>query len=261
MDPQSLALVRNELARRGVLFSEPPSAWIRPHEGRLTDAMAEPLERHPCVLWLAQREGARPSAWELEAAANFLLDRPMIPGAQGERHRVDSFEGISRGAEQAAAFAARAGGGRAAKERAVDVAHELLANALLDAPVDAEGRPRYAHRRHEQPQIAPEDACALEVGAEGDRLYLSVVDRFGRFGPEPLVRALRGVGARAKVDASGGGAGLGLRRLLDSSELLAIRVRRGRATEVVAVISLGDERRRSGGHKSLFFRADGVESA
>ncbi len=281
MESHSLALVRNELARRGVAFTDSPAApgallaepsglntlasgpaaWILPHGGRLSEALADPLERHPRVLWLAQRDGAQPADWELEAAANFLLDRSLIPAPHGLRQRVDSFEGISRGSAWAAECAAKAGGGRVAQERAQDTAHELLANAILDAPVDAEGKPRYAHRRHEQPQIAPEDACALEVGAEANRLYVSVVDRFGRFGPGPLVKALRGIGGRAKVDSSGGGAGLGLRRLLESSELLAVRVRWGRATEVVAVISLGDERRRSGGQKSLFFRADGVESA
>jgi hypothetical protein len=101
--------------------------------------------------------------------------------------------------------------------------------------------------------VAPEDTCHLAYTVEDGRMWLEMVDRFGRLTPAPYARALEGWGGRVKVDASGGGAGLGLRRILEHSDLVAARVIAGRESRVVCVVDLGEARRRATQPKSLLF--------
>jgi len=39
-----------------------------------------------------------------------------------------------------------------------ELAHELLMNAMYDAPVDVQGRPKYAHDRKQSITLDPEEA-------------------------------------------------------------------------------------------------------
>lgn len=84
-------------------------------------------------------------------------------------------------------------------------------------------------------------------------MWLEVVDRFGGLRPGPFARALGGWGGRVQVDASGGGAGLGLRRILEHSDVVAVRVAAGRESRVLCVVDLGEARRRATQPKSLLF--------
>lgn len=138
----------------------------------------------------------------------------------------------------------------------VDVVHELAANALLDAPADAKGNPKYAHRRGPDVQIAPEDACEVFAAVEEDRIYLGARDRFGRFDPKFLARAIEGLDERARLNTSGGGGGLGLRRMVEQSDLLAVRVVPGKMTQMLCVVSLQPIRRRRATPKSLMVRVE-----
>jgi hypothetical protein len=56
-----------------------------------------------------------------------------------------------------------------------------------------------------------------------------------------------------QVNVSGGGAGLGIRRILEQCDLIAIRVVPGRETRVLGVVGLGDARRRAALPKSLLY--------
>lgn len=149
------------------------------------------------------------------------------------------------------------GAPRSAASACADVLYELAANALLDAPVDADGQPTYAHRRDDPGlQISPEDAAVVAFGVKGTRAYLGAVDRFGRLTAEPLARTVEGLGARARVNHAGGGAGLGLRRIVEQSGLIAARVVPGQLTEVLCAVDLEEVRRRATGPKSLFFSVE-----
>ncbi|MFP2933856.1 hypothetical protein ACLESO_53750, partial [Pyxidicoccus sp. 3LG] len=124
-----------------------------------------------------------------------------------------------------------------------------------DAPVDGRGQHLYAHRRTEVREVEPEDACELAWAVADGRIWLEVVDRFGGLRPGPFARALDGWGGRVQVDASGGGAGLGLRRILEHSDTVAVRVTAGRESRVLCVVDLGEARRRATQPKSLLFCA------
>jgi hypothetical protein len=111
----------------------------------------------------------------------------------------------------------------------------------------------HAHRRAEVQEVDPEDACELGLAVDGSRIYLEAVDRFGRLTTAPFARALESYGGRVQVNSSGGGAGLGLRRMIEHSDDIGVRVVRGRESRVLCAVDLGDARRRAALPKSLLF--------
>ncbi len=224
------------------------------YDGRLAPASASLFARRQGALLVAQRDESGPAAWELELVRRFVTRAPLLPSAATvEELELVSMECLSRVADRVRHLVAAAGGSQADQDVGSDVVYELGANALLDAPVDEAGQPRYAHRRHESPQIARDDACRLELAVDEGLLFVCATDRFGRLTPDPISRTISGLGQRAKVDASGGGAGLGFRRLIDNGDVLAARVVPDRSTEVLCVVSLTEIRRRSAGMKSVYF--------
>lgn len=119
-----------------------------------------------------------------------------------------------------------------------ELAHELLMNALYDAPVDEQGRPRFAHDRKAAIALAPADAAHLRFGCDGTRVALQVRDRFGRLRRTQIVEGLARGLAGGELDRSGGGAGLGLTVCHHSSLALFFDLATGRHTQVTATLDL-----------------------
>ncbi|WP_093524485.1 hypothetical protein [Stigmatella erecta] len=231
-------------ARRLVLF-----------DGLLGPAHADLLSREPPALLLATRGAERgPTEWEAMLLGAVLRGGSLVP-EQGSvvRQRLRRLVDIQHAAEAASMVVEEAGGSRTAATLAADVLHELAVNAMLDAPVDAQGQPKYAHRRTEVKEIDAEDACELALSVAEGRIYLEAVDRFGRLTPRPFVQALASYGKRVQVNASGGGAGLGLRRMIEHSDAIAVHVSQGRESRVLCAVDLGEARRRAALPKSLLF--------
>ena len=183
-----------------------------------------------------------------------LRGGPLVPpGVTVARQKIRRLKDVQSAAEAAGLVVQEAGGTKTAAQLAEDVLHELAVNAMLDAPVDAQGQPKYAHRRTEVQEVDPEDACELGLAVDGSRIYLEAVDRFGRLTTGPFARALETYGGRVQVNSSGGGAGLGLRRMIEHSDAIAVRVVRGRESRVLCAVDLGDTRRRAAFPKSLLF--------
>jgi hypothetical protein len=119
-----------------------------------------------------------------------------------------------------------------------ELAHELLMNALYDAPVDDQGRPRFAHDRKAAVSLADADAATVRFGCDGTRIALQVRDRFGRLRRGQIVDGLARGLAGGELDRSGGGAGLGLTVCHHSSLALFFDLAAGRHTEVTATLDL-----------------------
>jgi len=262
--PTVLEQVAPTLARGGVsLFSgteEPggPRATVRRlvlFDGRLQPSHAELLRRDPPALLLATREPeSGPTEWEARLIGAILRAGSLVPeGLSVARQRIRQMRDVQHSADAAALIVQEAGGSKTAALLVADVLHELAVNALLDAPVDAQGEPKYAHRRTEVQEVDPEDACELGLAVDGSRIYLEAVDRFGRLTTGPFARALDSYGGRVQVNSSGGGAGLGLRRMIEHSDAIAVRVIRGRESRVLCAVDLGEARRRAAFPKSLLF--------
>ena len=159
-------------------------------------------------------------------------------GAAGCAYEVTDGGERDRAVQDVIAFVARLGAPKRVGELLGELVHELLMNAMWDAPVDDDGRPRFAHDRKADIKLPPEDAALLRIGSDGVRVAVEVQDRFGRlerkhvFGG--LVRALK----NGQMDQTGGGAGLGMMVAYRSTTALFYDVQRGRRTRVTGLFDL-----------------------
>jgi len=118
-----------------------------------------------------------------------------------------------------------------------ELAHELLMNAMYDAPIDAQGRPKYAGDRKADIKLAESERPTVRVATDGSRLALQVRDPFGRLERRHVFDGLAR-GLAGEMDQSHGGAGLGMMVCHNSSSAMFFDVVRGRSTEVTALFEL-----------------------
>ena len=119
-----------------------------------------------------------------------------------------------------------------------ELAHELLMNAIYDAPIDAHGRPKYAGDRKASVQLAETERPKLQLACDGSRLALQIRDPFGRLERSHVVDGLARGLAGGEQDRTHGGAGLGFMVCHNSTSALFFDVARGRHTEVTALFEL-----------------------
>jgi CheY-like chemotaxis protein len=142
----------------------------------------------------------------------------------------------------------------------VTVAEELILNAVVHAPVKADGTPKYE-------ELGPQANLALEpnefvevvYGCDGQRLMLSVSDNFGKLAKRTLYNYLsRGFEApRIEAESKPGGAGLGLSLSFRSIHQLVFNIQDQLRTEVIAGwylrVSTASEFRQVGKSLNLFW--------
>jgi len=135
-----------------------------------------------------------------------------------------------------------------------EVVHELLTNAMYDAPVDSQGRAIYAHDRTAPIQLATEDRVIFRYGTDGLRLVVETADRFGRLRRLDLVRSLRRA-ATGQVNRAQGGAGIGLSMVYRTAQAMQVDIEPGTRTRVTAVFDLETARAAEGSRpgRSLIF--------
>jgi hypothetical protein len=119
-----------------------------------------------------------------------------------------------------------------------ELAHELLMNAMYDAPVDAQGNAKYAGDRKADIRLADNERPSVRVATDGSRLVLQVRDPFGRLERRHVFDGLARGLAGGEMDQSHGGAGLGMMVCHNSSSAMFFDVVRGRSTEVTALFEL-----------------------
>lgn len=119
-----------------------------------------------------------------------------------------------------------------------ELAHELIMNAMYDAPVDAHGRPRYAADRKADVVLEEGERPTVRVGTDGSRLVLQVSDPFGRLERRHVIDGLARGLAGGEMDQSHGGAGLGMMVCHNASSAMFFDVTRGKSTEVTALFEL-----------------------
>lgn len=153
----------------------------------------------------------------------------------------------------------RVGVDRAVASAVSTATHELLMNAMYDAPVDASGQVKYALDRTADLVLEPHEVPTLRFTMTGDFLALDVTDPFGRL---PRNRFFEGVlrGHRnimtgsVEMDTSHGGAGLGLHTLYSSGSILRAELAPMKFTHVSWVIDRTIERKaRRRIPRSLYF--------
>lgn len=188
-----------------------------------------------------------PRPWELLLATRRLVDpSASVPelsdllafGAHIARWRPRTTADRDRVLEEVGALAERLGLGGRVGDRLVEAVHELVMNAMYDAPVDGWGQPRYAQNRRADLELEEAEIPTLRVGYDGVTLAIEAADPFGRLrDDEVLDGILRGarnqVSDATLLDTRNGGAGLGLWRLHSTSMALLVEVRPLESTRVL----------------------------
>jgi hypothetical protein len=123
-----------------------------------------------------------------------------------------------------------------------EVAHEMLMNAMYDAPVDQGGNLLYAHDRKQDVELDERSTPTFRFAADGVHVGLQIVDPFGRLTRDHvldgIIRARKAENGGEALDTSGGGAGLGIFRIYQNSTVMVVDVSPGRYTSVTSFFDL-----------------------
>jgi hypothetical protein len=119
-----------------------------------------------------------------------------------------------------------------------ELGHELIMNAMYDAPIDRLGRAKYAGDRKADIALADHERPMVKVASDGTRLALQVRDPFGRLERRHVFDGLSRGLAGGEMDRSHGGAGLGMLVCHNASTAMFFDVAPQRHTEVTALFEL-----------------------
>jgi hypothetical protein len=121
------------------------------------------------------------------------------------------------------------------------VIDEFVSNALYNAPVDPEGRKRYAHlSRRERVRLNPQEGVSLTFCCDGRLLGVSTTDGFGSLRSEEIINYLSKCFRKGpdQVDAKAGGAGLGFYFVLNCLSKLIVNIDPRRRTEIIGLMDV-----------------------
>lgn len=115
------------------------------------------------------------------------------------------------------------------------ISDELLSNAVHNAPVDAEGT-YYRRELSRDAEFELDERHQVQLRWAGDARYLAieVTDYFGSLERGTILSAL----SRSQVNASGGGAGMGISLTYRSCDHLVFNLAPGKRTEIIALINV-----------------------
>jgi len=186
-----------------------------------------------------------PRAWEVLMVARRFVSAATAPLAGfldwgfshvelDVRSTADRDEAVMRIGE----FVAGLGVPRRIVDMFGELGHELLMNAIYDAPVDQAGRAKYAGDRKADVRLLDHERPIVRLACDGSNLVLQVRDPFGRLERRHVVDGLARGLAGGEQDRSHGGAGLGMMVCHNSTSGLFFDVAPGRSTEVTALFEL-----------------------
>jgi hypothetical protein len=236
------------------------------------DVVIETLRRHPglrAILWTAEplKKSLRymaqsasiehvlarkdfdsaPKDWELSMLAHRLvrsLPYPTLPHYLAYGGNVIDFEVCSTAdRDRVVAHVQTYVATLQVPSRVVDMfaelCHELVMNALYDAPVDHNGHALFAADRKADIVLTPQQRPRVWVGCDGAKLAVQVQDRFGRLQRKQIVDGmLRGLSG-GDMDRSHGGAGLGMMVCHNASSAMYFDVINDPASDAVATCVTG----------------------
>lgn len=233
-------------------------------------ALLTAATRLPRLLGVVGRTDGQIRTWELA----YLVRRAVSPqtpppgshellswGASSVTFRPRSSAERDQTVQAIETVSIRFGLSRRTAVMAADATHELLMNAMYDAPHDARGQPRYANDRQANITLAEAEIPTLRLTVDSQYLALDASDPFGRLARSKLfgglLRAATGSSSSSPtslLDVSHGGAGLGLFKLFSTCTFLRAEVTPGRQTLVSWLVdrSLGGKTQRSAGRSVAY---------
>jgi hypothetical protein len=228
--------------------------WTGRNSRTLLQAASRETRLGHVLGWPAFESMPRP--WELTMAARRLTD-PLAPrpdlramlgwGATTLRWAPETSADAEEAVAEIQARAEEMGAAQRIAQRAAAVAHELLMNAMYDAPVDENGCPRFQNDRRQRLELGARERPTLLLASDGVHLAIQVSDPFGTLQRshvfEGIVRGMDGAaptenGPRMVLDTRRGGAGLGMITVFSQVAVLIVDVSAKRLTEVTALFDL-----------------------
>jgi hypothetical protein len=216
---------------------------------------AEPLKRslrvmveNPAISNVLGRKDfeSTPKPWELMLILRRLVDPSSTTtigayldwGFAGYQERVATTAARDTSVANVQAFINRLQVPKRIAEMFGELAHEMLMNAMYDAPADAAGNPKYAQDRKADISLAEAEQPLLRMATDGSKLVLQVRDPFGRLQRKHVFDGLARGLAQGEMDTSHGGAGLGMMVCHNSTAAMFFDVSAGKHTEVTGVFEL-----------------------
>ena len=216
---------------------------------------AEPLKRsvrlmveNPTISNVLGRKDfeSTPKPWELMIVLRRLLDPSTTPridayldwGFSGYQEKVATTHARDASVGNVQAFINRLQVPKRIAEMFGELAHEMLMNAMYDAPADASGKPKYALDRKADIALAEGEQPTLKMATDGSKLVIQVKDPFGRLQRKHVFDGLARGLAQGEMDTSHGGAGLGMMVCHNSTAAMFFDVVAGKHTEVTGVFEL-----------------------
>jgi hypothetical protein len=217
---------------------------------------AEPLKRS--LRYLVDNPGisnvlgrrdfeSTPRPWELVMVLRRMLDpstaTPPIAayldyGFTGFQDKVGSTQARDATVAHVQTFIGQLQVPKRVGEMFGELTHEMLMNAMYDAPADPSGRAKYAQNRKADLALPEPEQPTLRLATDGTRLVLQVSDPFGRLHRKHVFDGLARGLAQGEMDQSHGGAGLGMMVCHNSTGAMFFDVARGRHTEVTGIFEL-----------------------
>jgi hypothetical protein len=229
---------------RGVLWTAEPLRRSLRYLAATTPI--DPAGASPIDHVLARRDfDSPPLAWEVAMLARRLQGAPAPPlaayldwGFSALDLEVKTTADRDAAAARIHDFVAALAVPRRIADMFAELGHELIMNAMYDAPVDSAGRAKYACDRKAAIALAEHERPNLRVATDGTRLALQIRDPFGRLERRHVFDGLARGLAGGELDTSHGGAGLGMLVCHNASTAMFFDVVANRHTEVTAVFEL-----------------------
>jgi hypothetical protein len=217
---------------------------------------AEPLKRSlrfvediPQISNICARKDfeSTPRDWELIMIARQLrgADAPRIGfadflhwGYSGFQEQVAGTAHRDALVARTVRFVERLGVPKRIGEMSAELAHELLMNAIYDAPATANGTRTYAGNRKADVVLQTEEQPMFRLASDGSRLIMQVSDRFGRLERAHVFGGLARAFAGGVMDTTHGGAGLGMLVCHNATVAMFYHVVAGKQTEVTGIFDL-----------------------
>ncbi len=121
------------------------------------------------------------------------------------------------------------------------VVDEFVSNAVYNAPVDAEGKRKYAHySRDRAVTLEPSEYATVTLASDGRRVGVSVQDPFGSLAEGRLLGSLARCFRRDEnqIEGKEGGAGLGFYHVFEQLSHFVVNIRPGARTEMIGMIDV-----------------------
>lgn len=188
-----------------------------------------------------------PRPWEVALATRRLVDRDVAApklgelftwGATSVKFRPRTTRDRDHAVAEVSDLSERAGAQPRVQKRIAEVAHEMLMNAIYDAPVGADGAPKYAQDRRQDVSLSTEEAPTFRFATDGLQVALQVVDPFGRLTRNHVIGGILRGRSSTQLDTSNGGAGLGLYQIYSQSTVVIVDVSPNHYTSVTTFFDL-----------------------